>query len=175
MKNIILLGGKAGSGKDFVGSILVRDYEYKRFGLADYLKDIVACNYGIPRDELDTQEGKAKLFKDGMSYRDLLIKTSYFHKYKNINVFTDFIIRDMKADPSKNYVITDFRFPHEYEKISSELSKFFNVITINVQRKSSIFVDDDSERALDNFTFDFTLDNNFDESNVKKELAHLFL
>ena len=175
MKNIILLGGKAGSGKDFVGKILVGDYGYKRLGLADYLKDIVASNYNIPREELDTQEGKAKMFKNGQSYRDLLIQASYFHKFKNINVFTDFIIRDMKADPSKNYVITDFRFPHEHEKINSELSKFFKVITINVQRESSIVIDDDSERALDDFVFDFTLDNNFDAEHIKKEIDHLFL
>jgi hypothetical protein len=73
-KTFILLSGWMGSGKDYIGDIIEKEYGYKKKQISKNLKDEVSEIYGISRDLLETQEGKKKRFSKKETYRDLLIR-----------------------------------------------------------------------------------------------------
>lgn len=76
----------------------------------------------------------------------------------------------------KHIVIPDFRFKHEYEHMYDSfhgLCKYGvinNVVTLRVNRFDKHPVDSFSEKDLDDFNFDFVLENNADIRSLNKEI-----
>ena len=58
MKNILLLSGWKGSGKDSLASILCNKFGYKRIAFADKLKDAISRDYNIDRSIFDDRVKK---------------------------------------------------------------------------------------------------------------------
>lgn len=57
-----------------------------------------------------------------------------------------------------DYVVSDFRYVSEYNRVVELFGKE-NVCTVRINRFDTIDSTDDSERNLDNFTFDYIIDN----------------
>lgn len=164
MQKILLLSGKAGSGKDTVGNLLVGMGNWIKIGFADCLKNEASLLYGIPKHMFYSQEGKMSINQYNVTNRDVLIRHGMNMRKKDpyywTNKVIEFIISKSK---DKNVVITDFRFPDEY----SRLSKFFrNLKTARIHRDVKL-IDSPSEKMLDDFSFDFHIYNN---SNGKEHL-----
>jgi dephospho-CoA kinase len=160
-RNIILLAGKAGSGKDTVANHLVKKYSFKRFAFADTLKEYVSKKYNIPLELLFTQEGKKQeiiVKKKKVTLRDLLIKDGAEKRQENQDYWVNMVIEKIQAESkTQNIVISDFRFPNEYRRLAET---FFEIVAVKVVRENGCEnIDDISETALNQFDFDRVLFN----------------
>jgi dephospho-CoA kinase len=115
---VIWLSGYAGAGKDTMASILWKKYDLQRVAFADSLKDFVAVKYGLERSLCDTPEGKNSLdVRTGKTVRELLIADSAEAKKENINIFASYVLDKINTSKQRGFVISDWRYPHEYEYI----------------------------------------------------------
>jgi hypothetical protein len=168
---IIWLSGWAGAGKDTIAAILCKKYDYKRIAFADSLKDIVAAKYNFSRSLCDTPEGKNSEIKSvGKTVRELLIRDSAEAKKVNVNVFAEHALEKILASKQKNFVISDWRFPHEIAFIMSQLLDADH-IQVRINRPGLPALEDPSEHALDKWVFDTHITNN-DLRNLEKDVVN---
>ena len=159
MTHIVMLSGWLKSGKDTVGEYLCRRYGFKRLAFADALKDEVSATYGIRRDLLDSQQGKDTRvesfpIREGSlapTVRDVLIHHGQWRRSQDL----DYWVRKVQPRPGDRIVITDWRFPNEFEVLSQRCT----VETWRVERWATPPRTDPSEVALDSHRFDLTLKN----------------
>ena len=150
---IFLLSGKRGFGKDSVGAVLAEQYGFRRVAFADHLKRV--CR------ELGWS-GR----KDPAGRRLLIDVGCAVRRYD-----PDFWVRSAFADVTdgESIVVTDWRFRSEAEYLLSEYGAD-TVYFIRVTRPMFAYprlVEDedpyadasDSERELDDFAFDVTVNN----------------
>lgn len=164
MKVAIMIGGKAGSGKDTAADFITENFKhYKKVAFAKSLKDHVGAEYCISDKLLYTQEGKRRLIRigdDELTVRDLLIVEAAKKRIFNDNHWVEKTFEDIgELDLNERIVFSDFRYPNEY---TSVLKKFDAVFTINVLRKENEKINDISESSLDRFQFDFEVVNDDD-------------
>ena len=168
---IIWLSGWAGAGKDTIAAILCKKYDYKRIAFADSLKDIVAKKYNFQRGLCDTPEGKNSVVESaGKTVRELLIRDSAEAKEVNINVFAEHALEKILASKQKNFVISDWRFPHEIAFIMSQLLDADH-IQVRINRPGLPALEDPSEHALDKWVFDTHITNN-NLRNLEKDVVN---
>ena len=170
IRTVLLLGGRANSGKDFTADVLVNRHGWVKLPLAKKLKQLTSKIYKISLDDLNTQQGKKKLHSNGKTYRELLIDTAIIYKKDDINYFVKEVVKDIKST-DKNVVISDFRFPHEYECIKNCLSNDICVKTCLVFREQQFKMNVVSENSLNHFDFDFKIHNN-SYTNIEEELLN---
>jgi dephospho-CoA kinase len=156
---IFMLSGYLQSGKDTVADYLVDEYNFTRFAFADALKDQVAEKYNIDRTLMDSSDGKKSKTSSGETVRQILIK----HGLEMRTIDPDYWIKNIisSIDKSENkqgfYVISDWRYPNEYDQVY----KYFGDIvkTIRINRWDTIPLQDASETGLDNLDFDYVIEN----------------
>jgi hypothetical protein len=112
------------------GSNIMSAFEIRKF--ADKLKDIVCMLIGCKRYELEQQKFKQmKLGPEwgGITVREMLqrIGTDLFRKGLSENTWVNATFADVK--PDSMWIISDMRFPNEFDKI-----KTMGGITIKVVR-----------------------------------------
>lgn len=159
---IVMVAGKAGSGKDEVAKIICSHYKRaKRFAFADNLKCIARS---LGWNGLKDERGRLFLQQLGAVGREY-----------NPSVWIEFVkwqIQDELYETNNNlFVIPDFRFPNEYRIIKH---KWPDTITIKLTGRASDLgsnANDISEHSLEHFPFDFVVDN----SGTKDELADKIL
>jgi hypothetical protein len=151
-KTIVLLSGWIGSGKDYVGDIIEKEYGYRKDKIAKSLKDEVSNKYNISRKLLETQEGKRTVFEKGETYRDLLIRHGEEMREKDKYYW----VKNIVSEDSASIVISDWRFIEEYKYLENSGS---NIITIRIDRFDKINTECKTEHALDNFEFDYKISN----------------
>jgi len=160
MRKLLLLGGNIKAGKDYSADRLVNHGGWLKLTLAGPLKSITSQYYNIPLEEFYTQEGKSKINKFNKTNRQLLIDMAITlkrtNKYYFANMLVDTILQDTT---SKNIVISDFRYPYEYERIFENLSNQFSIKTVKIVRNCSETLNDQSETSLNDFNFDYTFHN----------------
>lgn len=151
MYNIIAICGAKRSGKDVLAKCLINTYNYEKLSFAEPLKKAVKelFNFNdiqVGIDEENAIGNEKDIIDDrwGITPRKAL---QYFGteimQYKmnelipNINrgFFADILLS--KIIENKNYVISDLRFLHEYEKI-----KGLNIVIIKVVRPSLVKIRD---------------------------------
>ena len=171
-----MISGYLQSGKDTVANYLVKEYKYKRLAFADILKDDVSKIYSIERQLLDTTEGKKNfntVYKK--SNRQILIDHGCDKRKIDPNYWVDKVIDKLK-NTKENYVVSDWRFENEYNRIKEKTRE--KIITIRINRFDKSDINDISETSLDNFNFDYTLSNKgtIDELYTKvRELVIFFV
>lgn len=171
-KKILLVSGKACSGKDTVSDILIEKYgrdKWEKFRFADSLKDEVSSIYNIKKEHFYTQEGKKMINRYGLSNRDLLINHGSKRRDQNPDYWVD-KLKEKIRNTDKNVIVSDFRFPNEFHGLYC--SKYpDNLKTMRITRKNSLNIDSPSEKMLDDFIFDYYIDNNIiGNDNVLKQL-----
>lgn len=174
---IIGLSGKIGAGKDTAAALIQKHYEqFTKLAFAENIKKIVALLTGTTFEEnMDREKRKKKIDafdatlgqlqqKVGNGMRDAVGK----------NVWVNAVI----SEPSKYKIVTDVRFPDEVKAIEAAGGI---VIRINrtVDQSAPEFVndlrprDDITETALDDYHFDFIVDNNGTLEDFEKHLLRI--
>lgn len=196
--NVIMISGWAGSGKDTATNYFLNCIKNSyRISFADVLKDSVASMYGIDRKSLDDRDLKESpilslplLPKDKFSTQlsDILINSNAFKEYNgkkywtprglailigsvNRTVDPNFWVKQAISkmkDNSATYIISDWRYRNESEAMEDLLPEGTNFLKLRINRFNNTLSQDSSERDLDNYEFDYIINNNkaIDDFNV---------
>jgi hypothetical protein len=190
---IIGLSGYAKSGKDTVADIIIsidsKQWVVKKF--SGKLKQIASLLTGIDINKFEDQdfkdqimplewveqwvEGTTKYYKI-MKVRDFLQKLGTeavrdgLHKNAWVNaLMSDYYgIYDIDTDVTNmpNWIITDCRFPNEFEAIRQS-----GGVVIRISRNGVKPVNaHPSEIALDGFDFDYVIENNGSLEDLKRSV-----
>jgi len=186
-KSIILVSGYMKSGKDTLGRVAVERFNFQRFAFADALKDEVASRFAIDRKLLDSQEGKGlpldkltfdrtnpifiQLMLDEKAHgyldlqhssttvRQLLIAYGMSMRRQNSRYWAEEVAEQIQQTKASFAIITDWRYPNELEAISDAFPDS-NIQTMRVERFHKCYNMDPSETMLDEFHFDYVINNN---------------
>lgn len=156
-RNCLMICGYRGTGKDEIAKKImgeeskpwiiycVRDrfdesIKYDRTSFADELKREVSVMLGVPK------ETSKNCIVNGKTFRHHLIEHGLREKRK------DRLVWCKKAQYHTNSVITDWRFPEEYEYVSK---MYDNVKTMRVFRSSVENPRVPEENSLDGFLTDY--------------------
>lgn len=175
-KTIIMISGKAGSGKDTVSDYLVKTkQDIVKLAFAGALKEYVGIKYGVSDRLLYTQEGKRQVinvYDEKMTVRELLIYEANVKRLVDDLYWVNSILEKIK-NVSGDAVISDFRYPCEYNEMKRHYTR---VLTINVLRdyKFTECVEDPSEYQLENFKFDFTVYNNSSKEDMYSQIDFIY-
>jgi len=152
---IIGLSGYAGVGKDTVAKYITEiDPTFKIKKFSGKLKEVASILTGIPPKNFESQEFKhMELSGWDMTVRELLQKLGTeairdgLHKDAWVNaLFSDY-------HQGENWVITDMRFPNEYEAVIR-----WGGFVVRLEREGIKPINaHQSETALDNFAFNYRL------------------
>ena len=171
---IILINGKARSGKDFAAQILQKKLDRTiKLAFADSIKDILCNTLEITRNEFDEYKNNfydLKYSDKSLTFRELIQNFGETMKEKFGNDFWARQLVDSINNPelsnSDYFIVSDFRFKIEYETLSKYLGQD-KIVTLYIEDKN-ISQDDKhiSENALVDFDFDYYVDNT--EKNTEK-------
>ena len=163
---IIGLSGYAQTGKDTVAQHLVEQYGFTRIAFADpirealYALDPILHDYpaipGIRLSWIVDKSGWESVKKESAEARRMLqrLGTEVARNQWSPNFWVDLAMQ--KASKFGKVVITDVRFPNEYEAIRGANGDIWRVVKPGVSAVNAHA----SEVALDNYTFDKTILNN---------------
>lgn len=164
---IILISGKARSGKDTLADIIVNEKlnnekKVTKIQVGQYIKYYATKYFGWDGSE-DTKP------------RDLLntLGTDIIRNKIDPDFHIDRLIQDIKVLSYfyDTFIVSDIRFPIEIEKTKES---FDNVVSIKMQRESDELNNSQknhiSETILDNYNnFDFVIDNNGSLEDLKEK------
>lgn len=187
---IILIAGKKQSGKNTVADYIQAKYDYVQMSFAEELKEQV-CEYiaslGIDYFEngevFNDEEIKKQIIpykhnKKKRTYRELLQwwGTEFTREFFNDNIWAEVVAENIKELWSGcNIVISDWRFENEFLTIKEAFKDTHDIITIKIQRNSCDTTDSHiSEKALDDFKFDYVLTNNGTKEELYDKIDLLF-
>lgn len=165
---ILLVGGYLQSGKDLAANYICKNYGFERFGFADCLKDEVSEKFGLARESLDTSTGKEVQYDELYTVRDLLIKYGNEKREVDPAYWIKKVIQKIEQRQSNNskVIIPDFRYPLEYHFCKMHFPSSV-ISTMKICRYTYPKRTDLSETSLENFTFDYYIDNS-------KDIAHFY-
>lgn len=134
---LVLITGKAGSGKDTIGGYLKNEYGFETDSLAAPIKRLVKDVFVLPEEVVYDRELREKELGDpwsGMTVRSLLQKigTELFRDKIHKDVWVLSLLRRILNSPQCNWVVTDLRFPNEKDVLEKRFSG--KIITIKVVR-----------------------------------------
>lgn len=141
--------------------LLQNKSNFVRFGFADELKKEVCNHYNINEINEYNKDTYSNIYS--RTYRELLIDYAAKKREQNVNywcsIVSNKITRFIKYG-FNNFMITDFRYPNEYQYISE--NNKINTDDIFTVRLFRDYIDipnisDLSERSLDDFNFDYIL------------------
>jgi dephospho-CoA kinase len=160
---VILLSGKARSGKDTAAEVIFGKYDGIPLAFADDIKTIAYDYFGWhgEKDELGR-----KLLQDigttGRNYnRDIWVNDTI----DKIQWWT------RQSSDNQLAVVTDTRYPNEIQQIKHEFS---DVATIRITRDSVEKLKHPSETALDQWTdWDYVVENNGTKEEFKTKILEI--
>lgn len=162
-KNIVLINGKARSGKDTVAKLLQKRFERRGFTVsirpnAQAVKDIASHIFNW--NEIKDTKGRQLLLditQAGYNY------DPYFWESVNNKYMNHYDV----------YIIPDWRYKSTYNYFSLN----DNVITINVSNENRESIGElsnhSSETGLDDFVFDYFVDNNGNLEDLEEQIKVL--
>lgn len=160
MKNIILINGKKRSGKDFFTEIFLSNVKNGvRIAFADKVKEILATTFGISVQEFDN------LKNTDPKYRKIIQRfgTDAMQTIFGKDVWVKFVVDFINSSNYDYYLIPDFRFEHEFINIDG--CKTTTIKILGGDGDTHI-----SENGLNDFNFDYVLDNTKKDVSFKDEI-----
>jgi hypothetical protein len=173
---IVALVGKKRSGKDTVANVLVNEYGFVRYGLADpikvvvkylfdwneehtngNLKETIDSKWGIsPRQAmqwLGTEAMQLSICQIFPEFEKVIGRRFWVRKFV-------FMYEEQARETGKylDYVISDVRFPHEIYELDQNHR---DIIVVKIARTMNDLVDThESEKYIDSIKPNVVLDNN---------------
>lgn len=176
---IIGLSGPAGSGKDTVRAILEKENGFHGKAFADPLRDMAKSFLsagGISTSYMTDRHLKESVIPElGFSYRRIVqtLGTEWGRSLDQ-DVWLNIVKSSIQKNPNRNYVISDVRFPNEFNWIKES-----GGVIWYIQRDVEKVIAHASESSLDGFKFDHTIFNTSTISAlydmVQEQLTHLVL
>jgi len=171
---LILVSGYKRAGKDFVSYLLHKHLDNSViYSYATPLKKIIADTMNISLEELDDYKnnGEYIMDSDNKTLTDFRSVLQAFGTEAMKPWFGDAVWSDvfMRQDFQEDYIIiSDWRFNIEYTEAKKVYS---NVITLRIIDDNIVNVDPHpSETELDDFKFDYYIDNTRKDITVLNEL-----
>lgn len=190
-RTIVLLVGKAGSGKSIVSTYL-SSKNYIRLSFSSKLKDIISLLFNYDRNKLNGQTDEDRiwrekkddewsaLLKDSKLFEDqpfitprLLLQrigTELFRNNLGKEFWINTLIRDIKVREKECkhyfYVIDDCRFVNEVECLKNNLVANFIVIKLVRDNENVSIPLHSSELELEKIKCDYVLKNNKSLENL---------
>jgi hypothetical protein len=124
------------------------------------LKKLASEKYNFGINLCYSQEGKktfVRTDKGNETVRSVLIRLGEEERKKDTNVFIKKALEEIKNSNYRCIVISDFRFPNEYNYIKENTD--YLVKTIKIKRYFESSIQDYSENALNDFNFDMSVKN----------------
>lgn len=195
LNRVIALSGWKGSGKDSVANYLVEKFGYIKKSFAARLKDLVSDTYRVPREDLDHPERKemplhnlpvisTDPFTDSIhtllqtelksgywTPRALCILEGSIKRSVYPNHWVQTVAMEIMIDPFSKYVISDLRYQSEADTLKILLPE---IQLIRISRFDSIETLDPSERNLDTFNFDQTINNKGTVDELHQKLDWMY-
>jgi hypothetical protein len=183
---VIAFSGYAGSGKDAVGRILVERHGYQRLAFADTLKNVLRDLDPITDDphnghtwrlhhDLEPWPGQTvddpwALAKANLEVRELLQRLGIACRtHLGNDVWVDAVMRQIDADPTAKYCLTDTRFPNEALAVTRRGGQIWRI-----QRPGHGPVNGHvSETAIDAWAFDQRILNGGTLNDLADTVAYL--
>lgn len=155
MRKIILINGKKRAGKDYIANILkekLGNCEIMHY--ADSMKQIIADTFEISLEELDNYKNEnVEITFNGkrITFRRVLqcFATEAIKPVFGNNIWKRIVLEKIKETNAEYIIIPDFRFPEEYIEDS---------LTVKVLGGDTNDTHI-SESALNDFKFDYIIDN----------------
>ena len=168
---ILGISGKAGSGKDTIANIIKELHSgtvILHFG--DALKDIVSRAFNIVRETLDSQEGKKEIYPYlGITNREILQRVgTLFRENFFENIWINNVMNQID-NPNGIYIIPDVRYPEELKAIQS-----IGGVIIRVERPGINKMTHHSETALDNYPFEYIVNNDRTINDLSNKIKDLW-
>jgi len=169
---IIAISGKKGSGKSTIGEIF-RNNGYILDSFANSVKDICTILFNYDRNKLEgiTEEDRKWRENTNNKYNItpreamILVGTEFGRKMINENIWIDTLFNRYDKNDNKKLVITDLRFPNEYEEIKKR-----GGIIIRINRYNNKNLHYETECLLDEYKFDYIIDNNGTIDELKDKI-----
>lgn len=172
MKTVILINGAKRSGKDYTAELLrTKLNDTLTISFAGPLKEVVADTFGISTEVLDmyknsgeklylrTPKLSGESFEAITDFRTILQRfgTEGMKPRFGEAVWANVAATTIHETESGTILVPDFRFNVEHAIINSVGCR---VITLKIRNDDIDTTDShSSERELDNFNFDYTIDN----------------
>jgi len=188
MKSIILIGGAKRSGKDFIGNLIENIISKKqktlKYAFAKPIKYIASTSLNVSEEQLDEFKNNNESITIGDKKLDITIRdfiallgtqairySDFFEDSIWADIFIDIVNKNPEID---TFIVTDFRFKVEYEKIKSALNDSFRIITLKIENEEAELNagTHQSETELNDFQFDYYVDNNH-KPDLKNPITNL--
>ena len=165
---IIALTGPKGSGKDTVGQLIKEmypQYNPKTIAFADPIKKVVNHIFNLDNSNNYTYDrlkrATLKLADEECFYtiegRRLVREIGMLMRSYDEKQFTDYVVGEIRYEPSNLWVVTDLRFDNEYTTLKGLGAKIIKIIRPSYQYDGHI-----TERAFDDHLVDRILMNDGD-------------
>jgi hypothetical protein len=195
LPRVIALSGWRGSGKDTTANYLVEEYGYRQASFAAKLKDEVASRYGVPREYLDSPTKKeiplttypvitTDAFSEAMH---LLLRAELSSNYwtpralcialgsLQRSIDPNYWVRSVAQEIIRNqipYVVSDMRYKSEADTLRALIP---DLVTVRINRFPDIATTEASERDLDDYKFDYSLDNTGTMEQLREQIDSLIV
>lgn len=177
---IIGLSGKIGTGKSTIANIF-EDNGYHLDSFANSIKDISNIIFGFDKNILEgfTKENRelkekpdehySSFLNKSFSPRDSLLLIGELGR-NNIHpdIWVEPVFNRYNLNKNKKLLITDVRFPNEYNMIKKRGGVIFRI-----NRDNSYKLNHETECALDNYNFDYVIDNNGTLEELVEKIKNL--
>jgi|UniRef100_A0A6C0BH10 hypothetical protein len=141
LPRVIAVCGLKRSGKDTVADIIASEYGYNKIKISESLKDIIKMAFDMSDNQLESDLKDEIDDRWGVSPRKLMqfigTEVMQYEIQKVIpSIGRNFWIKRLVETyidkyPSERFVISDLRFPHEYEMLAK-----YKPCIMKVERKS---------------------------------------
>jgi hypothetical protein len=134
---LVLITGKAESGKDTIGEYLKRCYGFKVDSLAAPIKRLVQDVFVLPKEVVYDRVLREQPLEDpwgGFTVRSLLqrIGTEMFRGSISPDIWVLSLWSRIKQEPNTDWAVTDVRFPNEKDVLATRYDG--NILTVKVVR-----------------------------------------
>jgi hypothetical protein len=154
---IWFIAGYSQSGKTTVGDILTTIANGNHTTFAKAVKDDVSRITGIQRTLFETQEGKAAVYENGKTGRQMLIEHAAVEKERTQNpAYWAVKVGDeiTAASDTTDWVLSDWRYKAEIQYIRERFPDH-HIVTIRIERPDVTPSSSPSEHELDDEPVDY--------------------
>lgn len=168
-----MLSGWAGSGKDAAATLLSEEFGFHRVAFADALKEDVAAATGLPVALFhDTATKDYPL--EGATPRSLLIQHALTVRAADPDIYSRRVAELLSASDAQRTVISDWRYPREYEYIRRALPDA-KILRVRIVRPTVTQRNTVSEMALEGDVMNFVIRNDAGIAGLRDSLKSIVI